>query len=174
MKYSIYEIDEWVGETAYEKDDIIKVAGIYYYALYDHTSGPDFQTDLSLGKWGGQAVSEIGESKPHFIWTPSYGLPIDIEPKIINIQFGNGYQQRIADGINNNLLVLNLKFEGLTLQQVTAISHFLYTRGGTESFLFIPPKPFHKLKKFVVRKFSPSLEFYQNNPITVTFEEVVN
>jgi phage-related protein len=173
MKYSIYEIDNWQASRNYEKDDIVTYEGLHYYALFNHTS-TNFTSDLSQGLWGGRGVSEIGESKPQFIWVPSYGLPIDFEPKTVVIQFGNGYQQRAADGINHNLLKLNLRFEGLTLQQVTAISHFLYARGGVESFLYTSPKPFNKLKKFVAPSFTPNLEFYQNHPLSTIFQEVVN
>jgi hypothetical protein len=43
---------QWGGSTVYLKDDIVKNSvGTAYIATEDHTSGADFGTDLTAGKW---------------------------------------------------------------------------------------------------------------------------
>lgn len=175
MKYSVYNIDDWADLTFYSKWDIVKYGDFYYYALADHTSTSVFDIDLKQnGLWDGVGVDDSGKTRPRFIWKPSHPLPIPVKPRVKTISYGDGYEKRAPDGINNNLITLNCRFESKNLAEATAISHFLYQRQGIEAFLFTPPKPFNKEKKFKCQEFEPNFEFYDSYTITATFEEVVN
>lgn len=173
MANNIYVTADWVGSgTTYLKDDIVLYQSHYYYALEDHTSSAAFETDLL--KWGGVATDDNNEVKPAFIWTPSYSSPLNSNPKIRKTQYGDGYSQRLRDGINNNLLELELAFEERYLQEASAIAHFLFIRAGTESFLFTPPPPYAKIGRFVCESWNFIPNFYNNNSVRAKFIEVAN
>jgi phage-related protein len=174
MKYSVYDISDWATSVSYSKWDIVKSNGLYYYALVNHVSTSFITDSTTNGYWGGVGVDESGGNKPKFIWKPIYGLPISIEPRVKTVVFGDGYEKRMEDGINNTLLSLNCRFEGKDMAEFSAICHFLYQRKGAESFLFTAPKPFGKEKKFKCQKFEPTIDFYENYSVNATFEEVVN
>lgn len=168
MSNNIYSIPAWTTTTFFIKNSIVYNGSYYYYALVSHTSSSDFNTDLSSGYWGG-IISDKGEVKPHFIWNPSYKPNTLNEPRIKKIEFGDGYVQRVSDGINNILPVTDYTFEGLDLDTCTAILHFLEMRRGVESFVFIPPAPRGIISRFVCEKWSDSINFYNNYNINAQF-----
>ncbi len=172
MANNIYTTAAWVTGTVYKQNDIVLYQTRYYYALTDHISAAAFETDLLL--WGGVATDNNSEIKPVFIWIPSYSSPLNSNPKIKKTQFGDGYAQRIKDGINNNLLELDLTFEERYLQESSAIAHFLMIRAGTESFLFTPPPPYARRTRFVCESWNFIPNFYNNNSVRAKFIEVVN
>ncbi len=165
---NIYSIPVWQATADYKKNNIVKYGSYYYYALNNHSSATVPSSDTT--NWGG-VISNGNETKPYFIWSPSYNYEINIQPKVKTIIFGDGYSQDIKDGINNILLVFDLVFEGRTLDEYSAILHFLHKREGYESFFFTPPQPFGNLKKFKCKKIVPTQKFYNNYDIRATFEE---
>lgn len=171
MASSIFSITDWATSTLYRVHDPILYNDLYYYALTEHTSGGSFDTDLDNGKWGGITTDENGETKPIFLWTPSYRSNTNNEPRVNQIQFGDGYSQRLEDGINNVLLNLELNFDNRDLNEATAILHFLYVRKGVESFLFTARPPFGKQKRFICKQWSDTSNFYNDISIRARFEE---
>lgn len=175
MAASIYDIADWSSLVgSYPKHSVIKYLGKYYYSLISHVPSASFLDDLSANRWSGYITDANGEIKPAFLWTPSTSSEIMSRPRTKTISFGDGYSQRIKDGINNNLLSLNLNFEGRTLIEAKAILHFLYTREGVESFLWTPPEPFNKQKRFVCAEFPMNIQFFGAYNISCKFDEVVN
>lgn len=183
MSNSLFDIPEWGNNTAYGKYDIVKVTigntVFYYYAGYAHTSHitqPFAQTYTeNPGLWLGKALDmPTGLLKPEFSWIPSYNSNFDSSPKVKVIKFGDGYEQRSRDGINSVLIILDLLFDGRDINEATAIEHFLFTRESAESFLFTPPAPYIKKKKFVCRNWQNSNVFYNNFTVKAKFEEVAN
>jgi phage-related protein len=166
---SIYEISAWMPSKAYKTHDIVLQDGLYYYAKQDHTSGASFDSSL----WNG-VVSVNGTNKPLFFWKGTYGSNIQSEPKVRVAKFGDGYEQRSAEGISNTLIVADIIFEGKTSAEATAILHFLYTRAAVESFMWTPPAPYNTQRKFVCRRWVETFNFFDNHTIRATFEEVVN
>lgn len=61
------------------------------------------------------------------------------EIKILEAEFGDGYTQAAADGINNIRKVVSLRWEYLFPAEADAIVAFLAARGGYEPFLFTEP-----------------------------------
>ncbi|MEK6879151.1 MAG: phage tail protein [Nanoarchaeota archaeon] len=172
MSSSIYTIQSWQSSTFYSKNSIITDGTYYYYANTNHTSASVFLTDYNNGLWGG-ITSDRGETKPHFIWKASYKFTVNNEPKIRKIQFGDGYTQRIADGINNILPKMNFTFENIDLDEYTAILHFLEIRRGSESFMFLPPAPRGQFGRFVCEKWDDTQNFFNNYTINATFERSI-
>jgi len=174
MSVSIYNVQEWAPATIYREHDIVIISDFYFYARRTHTSAGSFTTDYNNSLWGGKTIADNGEVKPEFIWTPSYNNTINNAPKVKKMQFGDGYQQRVQDGINNILLDLDFSFDDRSNDESTAILHFLNARRGVESFIFTPPPPYGKAKRFVCPSWSDTRPFYNLTNIKVKFEEVVN
>lgn len=172
MSTNIFTISNWASSTDYLKHDIVLKDSRYYYAIIDHTSDSLFTSDFNGGKWGGIEIDLNGTYKPSFIWQPSFGSSVLVTPRVNQIKFGDGYEQRIQDGINNILLELDLTFEKLDLAEFTAICHFLTERKGKESFFFTPPQPFNSRKRFISRSFESSWTNINNNVIKTKFEEM--
>lgn len=180
MAVSIFNtILNWTANNTYKKYDRVKYDKFVYYALTDHSNKSTIPS-LDYLNWGGvmidpfgTAIQETSERKrPHFFFSPSYGITTTIEPKIMSIKFGDGYEQRIQDGINNSLLKIDLSFDLRSAAESAAIIHFLNSRAGAESFLFTPVEPYATLRNFVCRSWSHTLIFYENNSIRASFEQV--
>lgn len=69
---------------------------------------------------------------------PTKGFTRKSEPRVSKIQFGDGYSQRLAAGINTLKEVWSLNWENIPIAAVDAVSLFLETRGGVEHFLWTP------------------------------------
>ena len=168
LTQTIYNVDPWEASRAYVKNEPAYISGDHYrYASITHTSDSSFDGS----KWYGVDIngsSILGE----FIWNPSYPVEFPLEPKSKIIQFGDGYSQRSAGQINNNLLVIDMTFEGRDTAEATAILHFLDQKKGVEAFYFTPPQPFATKSKFICKTWNPTVQFYNTYNIKVRFEEV--
>lgn len=74
-----------------------------------------------------------------FTWTEDYGVNATFTPDVNSLQFGDGYEQRQANGINNNLGVYPVTFNNRTQDEGLAILAFLNNCGGVTTFLWTPP-----------------------------------
>lgn len=76
-----------------------------------------------------------------FTWIPSASpAPIlEEEPRVLSAKFGDGYEQRAGDGINNRPQVWTVHFNNRSLAQANAIIAFLRARNGASSFTWTPP-----------------------------------
>ena len=170
MSDSIYNILNWEDQDrTYQFHDIVYYSGQYYYCIVPHTS--DTLSPFDTTKWGG-TITNNGEVKPHFIWKSSNNSDNPFEPRVRVLKFGDGYEQRAQDGINNNLLMFNFNFDNRNTDEATAILHFLNQRSGQESFVFTPPKPLNASKRFVCRTWNNRFIFKGNYSISAKFEEV--
>lgn len=71
-----------------------------------------------------------------FDWRPTVDSTSGtVATKVRSAQFGDGYQQRLADGLNNVQSTYTLQFRG-DETKVWAIYDFLVARGGAESFWY--------------------------------------
>lgn len=61
------------------------------------------------------------------------------EDKILRAEFGDGYTQTAADGINNTIVKWTLSFANYPGDLIDEITDFLDDRGSTESFNWTPP-----------------------------------
>lgn len=172
MSRNLYSISSWASTTTYRKNDIIYQNSYYYYATQDHTSGAGFASDLANNLWTGIIVDSNGKNKPYFIWNPTYPLTINTTPRVKSIRFGDGYEQRLADGINNILLDIDINFDNRDIDEYTAILHFLKERKGIEYFVFTPPPPYNNNKRFICRNWQDSQVAYNNFSIRTKFEEI--
>lgn len=69
-----------------------------------------------------------------FLWVPDDPQQISSATRITAVQFGDGYQQRRADGINTLDTSIMLTFDHRTKAEIDAIEQFLLATNGTASF----------------------------------------
>jgi phage-related protein len=172
---NIYSVSEWGNSEDYRKNEIVQVDDDYYYCVTAHTSsaGGDFPS-TSLNLWHGyETYSSNGLVKPYFMWVPSYNISVNHSPRVKTVKFGDGWEQRMNDGLNNTLLELDLAFDNRDLYESAAITHFLDTRGGSESFIWYPPQPYQAQKLWVCENHTFNINFYNNYSIKARFREVV-
>ena len=76
---------------------------------------------------------------PTFNWVISGGTKKRSKPRVLRNQFGDGYSQRIADGINTDAKTWDVAIQYRTTTEADAIEAFLDARGGVDSFDWTPP-----------------------------------
>lgn len=74
-----------------------------------------------------------------FAWLPSYTPKMTRKPRVLESQFGDGYAQRVADGINNVNVAWTLNFDARTEDEAAALIAFLDAMGGWQPFVWIDP-----------------------------------
>lgn len=62
-----------------------------------------------------------------------------IKPRVLMAEFGDGYEQRIGDGLNTIRREVALQFEALTTDQKNTIETNLIDWAGQESFYYTLP-----------------------------------
>jgi len=176
---SLYKVDAWNSVPFYSKNDIVLYGGYYYYSLVDNNQNRTPTSATSNVYWGGyRSYSSL--AKTEFFWKPTYASQLQVKPAVNLIKFGNGYEQRIADGINNNLQKFNLNFEGRDKNETRAIAHFLHKRKAVDSFFFDAPFPYNfdisqsYPKRFICDEWDVAYNFYNNYNITAKFSETAN
>ena len=83
---------------------------------------------------------------------PSYGSPKDKDFRISRADFGDGYSQRVGDGINVEREIWQLSWNMLTSLQASNISDFFDAREGTEAFAWLTPNA--ETKNFTVQTYT--------------------
>jgi phage-related protein len=80
-----------------------------------------------------------------FHWRPQNSLTSSVSPKLKVIKFGNGYEQRIKDGINNDLCSYNVTFVWLS-EDISLIDDFLSRHNAIKAFLWREPNSHKTIK----------------------------
>ena len=69
---------------------------------------------------------------------PDRGLKTDQSPRVLKATYGDGYEQRVAAGINNLPEVWNLTWKNRTSAEANKIVKFLEDQGGVTAFDWYP------------------------------------
>ena len=104
-----------------------------------------------------------------FTYSHTYGVNETKNPRVLKAQFGDGYQQRTADGINTIVRQWNLTFINTTAN-IADIDSFLTTAGGVDSFDWTPPHG--SAGKFICEAWTRGKDSYGLDSLTATFIEV--
>lgn len=178
---SIYDtVPSWSSGSTYNKYDIVKGSdNRFYYSIINSNQGVanDPVTPANLGTFWDGYILLNGSLIPDFWWKPSYNARIMNKPKIKKLKFGNGYEQRIVDGINEKLKEIDLVFENRSEKEAVSILHFLDQRNAQESFIYNIPTIYLKSSatlstRFVCPEWSSSYISYNNYSIEIKLEEV--
>ena len=101
---------------------------------------------------------------------PVYGAEKRSQPAVRSVKFGDGYEQRLTFGLNQNPKTWSLNWSNITEADCDTLEAFLDARAGQESFDWTPPSGGGA--KWVCREWSRTLESYNNNSVQATFEQV--
>jgi len=105
------------------------------------------------------------------ITNPVYNTRINARPKVNTLSFGDGFEQRLTEGLNQNPLSVNLTFELSQTDANTAIT-FLNSRvEDGASFDFTLPSETSS-RKFVCTSFPRSIPFLNRVTLSCVFREV--
>lgn len=74
-----------------------------------------------------------------FTYTPSKGISSSSKPRVVSAQFGDGYSQRVPDGLNSVVKEWDLSFNSNPVNKANSIVKFFEDRKGSEPFLWTPP-----------------------------------
>lgn len=70
---------------------------------------------------------------------PDKGLTRQAQPKVLLARFGDGYEQRLADGINSIQESFNISFNNRTKEEIDDIVGYLASLKGATAFSFTIP-----------------------------------
>lgn len=74
-----------------------------------------------------------------FSIVPSKSFTLTTRPRVITSQFGDGYSQRITNGINPLTKEWSVSFNNKDLTTISQIENFFEARKGVEGFKWSPP-----------------------------------
>ena len=103
-----------------------------------------------------------------FTWNPDYSSDKTVKPRVIRANFGDGYSQRTADGINNAPEVWSVIFVR-SIATIDSIETFLADKEGAESFDWTPPGGTEK--KFTCPEWSRGWSAPGIHKLTATFQQ---
>jgi len=104
--------------------------------------------------------------------TPTYGVQKSSAPVTRKVQFGDGYEQFLTFGLNQNPKSFSLTFE-VSETDADTIETFLDARAANnmESFNFTPPGE-GSSSKFVCEQWTKSIPYLNRATIQATFRQV--
>jgi len=104
-------------------------------------------------------------------YKPTYSANKSSQPNVRSVQFGDGYQQRLTYGLNQNPKEWRLTFD-VTDTQADEIEVFLNARAAdAASFDWTPPDTSTSYK-WVCPSWSRQMHEFQRSKIEVTFRQV--
>lgn len=102
---------------------------------------------------------------------PSYGYQKKTKPRILRTDFGDGYSQRAADGLNSVAITVDLEFNGLTPDEADDIEAFLESKKGATAFTYTLPDEVSARKWTAAAGWNRTAQSHNLRTITVTLEE---
>ena len=110
--------------------------------------------------------------------TPDKTMTRSTTPKVFLAQFGDGYEQRAADGINSIKEEYTLSFNSRKKQEIDAIVSTLEARKGVTSFDFVIPSTAangnlaEKTIRVVCSTYSQTYDNFDFYSLSATFRRV--
>jgi phage-related protein len=95
------------------------------------------------------------------------------KPRVLNSEMGDGWIQRIEDGLNSDMPALTLTWTNLSVAEATYINDFFKTRKGVTKFEYQPPHiNYSAQKNFVCQDWSADLSSPNTYNVVATLQEV--
>ncbi|SPA17260.1 phage tail protein [Cupriavidus taiwanensis] len=85
------------------------------------------------------SVRPFAAGDPEFVWCVT-DASREMQPRVIRAQFGDGYAQRTADGINTLQGKWNVSMKNVLPDVAREVDVFLAARNGVECFWWTPPR----------------------------------
>ena len=103
---------------------------------------------------------------------PDFGASKTSQPTVRNVQFNDGYSQRLRYGLNTDLKSWRLTWKNISETDSDTIETFLEARGGAESFDWSPPDETDTYK-WICPEWSKQMTSAGLNELTATFQQVI-
>ena len=166
--------DIYDEDKVYRKNDVVYVEENdgYYYHVGESTSrgDPPISTHFITGK-----ITSINQNiwTREFHWFPSTTFTVQHNPDIIEISGNNSAYTQYLPGnkVNINVLKFTLKFENRSAEEAYAIIHFLESHLGYKSFLYTPPAPYNRKRRFVCTEWTHTYAFKDSHTVSAKFEQ---
>lgn len=105
-----------------------------------------------------------------FTTAPDYKSPLSVKPRVRLASFGDGYTQRMADGINTQAEAWQLSFSARTTSERDTILNFLEARNGVEAFDWTSPAG--TVGKFICPEWGYTPDNNATHTVTAVFQQV--
>lgn len=164
----------------FQRGSIIKTAGLsnstlnYTGMVLDGGSG--WATYINPG-WNEGLTASAGTVRGDnpawtsgFFFSPTYTTKIGTENQVITAQLGNGYSQRMSNGVNTFQQNLQLVFQNRSDREARAITNFVQDKGGFNPIQIMMPNQFlnnQPNQKWVAPSIDVSPVAYNLNDIAV-------
>ena len=102
--------------------------------------------------------------------TPTYGAQKNSAPNVRVARFGDGYEQRVTFGVNQNPKIWNLTWN-VSETDADTIETFLDARGAVEAFEWTPLGESTEYK-WVCEQWTKSIPYNNRATINATFRQV--
>lgn len=107
---------------------------------------------------------------PVFTWVYSYGVQIEVTPRVLEAKFGDGYSMRAEDGLNTVPEEWSVSFDNLEDIDANDIMTFLRAQKGVYPFLWTNPEGVQRL--YICKTFSRSQDDEDHNAVKAKFSYV--
>lgn len=104
--------------------------------------------------------------------TPDFGAARKSQPVVRRVQFGDGYEQRLTYGLNQNPRVWDLTWTAKDNTDADAIEAFFDARAADNASFDWTPLDESTSYKWVVESWSREHRYANVNTITATFRQV--
>jgi len=102
---------------------------------------------------------------------PDYASSLNKQPRVKKVGFGDGYEQRTADGLNPNPDKWNLSWEELTDAEIDTLLSFFDDLDGITSFTWQSPYA-ATVKKYICDKWDPTPVSDDNHRLNASIYQV--
>lgn len=127
-------------------------------------------SDLDGKKLTADEKSVLARKMETFHWKVRPDMNVVSEPKVVTVKLGDGYEQRRAAGLNNQLSTYSVTIRVRKCEH-PSLKAFLERHGGVRAFQWTPPYDWKPIR-VVCRKWSASVGALWVT-ITADFEQVV-
>jgi phage-related protein len=104
--------------------------------------------------------------------TPDFGAIRKSDPTIRAAQFGDGYQQRVTFGLNQNPKVWDLRWTAKSNSDANAIEAFFDARAADAASFDWTPLNDTNTYKWVCKSWQRNYQYADINEISATFQQV--
>jgi phage-related protein len=105
-----------------------------------------------------------------FDWAESDGSDVGFKTRVNKVRYGDGYEQRAADGLNPVMQSWRLKFDDVDNAIGNDLIAFLIARGGVEAFDWTPKWATTAIK-VICEDWNRSIARGDLSNISATFEQ---
>lgn len=107
--------------------------------------------------------------RQNFTWSPDLGAQRSVKPNVHQTKFGDGYEVRVANGINTSPKKWTLRFSR-DLTEATAILTFIENHAGATAFNWTDT--LNTAGVYVCREWTINQKFFGVYEVQATFEQV--